>query len=500
MEWIRFAYLFLGVLMRPSNAHVSGPETVLNCCEGDILLLLDSSGSVSSYEFLRLLHFLSELLQPFSLGYGHVRVGLLQVGTEPHLEFGLDAYNSQTDLQGALLRTRQLQGDTNTEAALRQVQGVLTKAGGETKLSKVLLWLTDGVQPGNVNKLMAELRREGVVVLAISTGRGNYQVLRNSVTPPIESHLHFVDIDDISIITDDLREAIIELIRAERLLVTQLTSSSAVLQWRPVLGTSTGYYHLRYTVGKAESGDPQDGASSQYLPGDSSWVELTNLHPETTYTAFLTPEYNQEYLNTLTVSFTTLPDVLSPAVVLVSESGLDRVRVSWGPLQPSRIQRYRVEYGAIPSGQVQIVSLRGDMNSTLLTGLQPGTQYLVTVSALYSTGTEKAMSARICTQEMRPALNDLQLIPVGRDKVQVQWHCREEGLRGYWLSWQKSDTQSSSPLASSTLYLPPGSFSASLTYLAPSTRVCVSPVYNSGRGDGLCCTIHTHTGCSTNNN
>lgn len=86
-------------------------------------------------------------------------------------------------------------------------------------------------------------------------------------------------------------------------------------------------------------------------------------------------------------------------MVLVSESGLDRVRVSWGPLQPSRIQRYRVEYGAIPSGQVQIVSLRGDMNSTLLTGLQPGTQYLVTVSALYSTGTEKAMSARICTQE-----------------------------------------------------------------------------------------------------
>ena len=101
---------------------------------------------------------------------------------------------------------------------------------------------------------------------------------------------------------------------------------------------------------------------------------------------------------------------------------------------------------------------------------------------------------------VRPALYDLQLIPVGRDKVQVQWHCREEGLRGYWLSWQKSDTQSSSPLASSTLYLPPGSFSASLTYLAPSTRVCVSPVYNSGRGDGLCCTIHTHTGCSTNNN
>lgn len=92
-------------------------------------------------------------------------------------------------------------------------------------------------------------------------------------------------------------------------------------------------------------------------------------------------------------------EVLSPAVVTVADSGPDRVRVSWGPLQTEHVQRYQIEYGALPSGQVHTVRLHGDQNSTLLTGLEPDTQYLVTVSALYSTGKEKAMSVKACTQE-----------------------------------------------------------------------------------------------------
>lgn len=181
---------------------------MLNCCEGDILFLLDSSGSVSNYEFSHLLQFTASLLQPFSLGRGHVRVGLLQVDTSPKLEFGLDVHSNQESLQNALRRVRQLQGDTNTEAALRVAQRLLRETEG---LPKVLLWLTDGVQPGDVDQLMSELKAEGVSVLAVSTVHANYQVLQRAVTPPLESHLYSVDIEDIEIITEDLREAIISM-------------------------------------------------------------------------------------------------------------------------------------------------------------------------------------------------------------------------------------------------------------------------------------------------
>lgn len=186
---------------------------VLNCCEGDVLFLLDSSGSVSSYEHSRLLSFLSDLLLPFSLGEDQVQVGLLQVGTQPQVEFFFDAHYNQNSLQGALRNIRPLRGDTNTVEALRIAKDRVlrpgTPGGARPGLPRVLVWMTDGVKPGEVSGPMAALRDEGVAVLVVSTGHGNYQVLRQVVTPPIDDHLYFVDIDDLNIITEDLRNAII---------------------------------------------------------------------------------------------------------------------------------------------------------------------------------------------------------------------------------------------------------------------------------------------------
>ncbi|XP_071349421.1 von Willebrand factor A domain-containing protein 1-like [Trachinotus anak] len=483
MQAFLFRCVFLWALLARSNMQIAVPDTVLNCCEGDILLLLDSSGSIANYEFSRLLLFTAELLRPFSLGRGHVRVGLLQVGTNPNLEFGLDVHSSQESLQKALLSVSHLQGDTNTAAALRVAEGLLTET--EMNVPKVLLWLTDGVQPGDVDKPMTELKAQGVFVLIVSTVHGNYQVLQRAVTPPLESHLYSVDIDNINIIAEDLREAIIKIIRAERLSVVHLTSHSAVLQWRPVLRADSGYYEVRYnSILKTE---PE---SRRTLSGGSSWVELTNLQPDTTYTASLRPESNQRLFDTLSVDFTTLPDVLSPAVVSVSDSGPHQIRVSWGPLQLARVQRYTVEYGVIPSGHVQTVTLHSQKNSTLLTGLEPGAEYLVTVSALHMNGREIAMSVRACTQEALPALADLQLTPVEHQEVQVAWQAHQEGLKGYWLSWERKNSHSSS--SKSSVYLPPTSRSTRLTHVAPSSRVCLSPVYSSGLGDGLCCTAESH--------
>lgn len=186
---------------------------VLNCCEGDVLFLLDSSGSVSSYEHSRMLNFLSELLQPFSLGEDQVRIGLLQVGTEPRLEFGFDTHGTQSGLQGSLRNTKPLRGDTKTVKALKLAKERVLRpgvpGGARAGLPRVLVWLTDGVNPGDVIRPMAELRQEGIAVLVVSTGHSNYLVLREVVTAPLENHLYFVDIDDMSIITDDLRDAII---------------------------------------------------------------------------------------------------------------------------------------------------------------------------------------------------------------------------------------------------------------------------------------------------
>nr|XP_020463477.1 von Willebrand factor A domain-containing protein 1 isoform X2 [Monopterus albus] len=387
---VRCVFVFLWAMLERSNMQIALPVTASTCCEGDILLLLDSSGSVSNYEFVRMLCFAAHLLRPFSLGCGFIRVGLLQVGTNPVLEFGLDVHNNQDSLQKALQSVSQLQGDTNTKAALEVAQQLLT----EENIPKILLWLTDGVQPGDVDESMSELKQQGVSVLIVSMAHGNFDVLQRVVTPPLESHLYSVDIDDIDLITEDLREAILKIIHVGRLRAVHLTSHSAVLLWCPVLSAGSGCYELWYNVMSMA-----DSETRRTLPGNSSMIKLINLQPDTTYTAFLHPKSNQRLFNTLSVNFTTLPDVLSPVVVSVSDSGPHQIRVSWCPLQPAQVQSYIVEYGAIPSGRVQTVMLPSQENSRLLTGLDPGTEYLVTVSALYVTGEQKAISVRACTQE-----------------------------------------------------------------------------------------------------
>ncbi|XP_020491654.1 von Willebrand factor A domain-containing protein 1 [Labrus bergylta] len=501
-------WMLLCLLLRPSSTQNPAPEGVLNCCEGDVLFLLDSSGSVSSYEHSRMLAFLSELLLPFSLGEDQVRVGLLQVGTKPRLEFGFDSHTTQSGLQGALKNTKPLRGDTNTVEALRIAKDRVLRPGAadgaRAGLPRVLVWLTDGVKPGDVVGPMAELRDQGVAVLVVSTGHGNYLVLREVVTPPVEEHLHFVDIDDLSIITEDLRNAIIEIIRAERISVRDISTNTATLQWRPVLSGLTGFYEIRFgpvpTGGTGAGGTGGTGTSpstggSQYQRitqnADSSTTRLTGLKPDTTYTATLTPESNEQSFNTLFATFTTKPELLSPATVTISDSGPTSVRVSWGPVQPDKVTSYYIEYSALPGGKLNAVTVGRTQNSTLLRDLQPDTTYLVTITARHATGKEKAMSVKVCTEEVTPALADLQLTTVGSDSVQVDWKGSVAGLRGYWLTWEGQ--QNSIPDQRSSLYLPPDSLSTRLSHIPPSARVCVSPIYRTARGEGLCCTAQFHS-------
>lgn len=93
------------------------------------------------------------------------------------------------------------------------------------------------------------------------------------------------------------------------------------------------------------------------------------------------------------------PEVLSPAVVTVTESRATSVRLSWGPLQPQTVRGYHIEYSALPRGELRTATVDRMQNSTLLRYLQPGTTYLVTVTARHASGKEQAMSVKVCTEE-----------------------------------------------------------------------------------------------------
>lgn len=121
-----------------------------------------------------------------------------------------------------------------------------------------------------------------------------------------------------------------EIIRAERINVRDISSSAATLEWRPVLSGLTGYYEVLFgplaTGGTGGGGGSITGTSpstggSQYQKiiqrADSSSARLTGLKPDTTYTATLTPESNEQSFNALSVTFTTKPGWVPSCYTLI---------------------------------------------------------------------------------------------------------------------------------------------------------------------------------------
>lgn len=98
------------------------------------------------------------------------------------------------------------------------------------------------------------------------------------------------------------------------------------------------------------------------------------------------------------VSLAAFPD-LSPAVVSVSHRGPSQIHVSWGPLQPAQVLKYIVEYGVIPYGGIYTMTLQSQQCSTILNDLDQGTEYLITVTAVYVNGQERAMSVKARTNK-----------------------------------------------------------------------------------------------------
>lgn len=73
----------------------------------------------------------------------------------------------------------------------------------------MLVWVTDGGSSDPVGPPMQELKDLGVTVFIVSTGRGNLLELSAAASAPAEKHLHFVDVDDLHIITQALRGSIL---------------------------------------------------------------------------------------------------------------------------------------------------------------------------------------------------------------------------------------------------------------------------------------------------
>lgn len=362
---------------------------------GDLLFLLDSSASVSHYEFSQVREFVGQLVASLPLGPGAVRASLVHVGSRPHTEFPFGQHSSGQAAQAAVRAADQRMGDTNTGLALAYAKEQLfaEAAGARPGVPKVLVWVTDGGSSDPVGPPMQALKDQGVTVFIVSTGRGNLLALSEAASAPAERHLRFVDVDDLHIITQELQNSLLEAMQPQQLRALEVTSGGFRLAWPPLLTADSGYYVLEV----APHADPA-AARRQQLPGNATSWTWAGLDPDTDYAVALVPESNVRLEGPQHLRVRTLPEEAGPQRIVISHARPRSLRVSWAPtLGPAAALGYHVQLGPLQGGAAQRVDVPAGHNSTTLQGLAPGTAYLVTVTAALRSGRERALSATACT-------------------------------------------------------------------------------------------------------
>ncbi|CAN2388201.1 behavioral response to pain [Pristimantis euphronides] len=345
--------------------------------EGDLYFLLDSSGSVTYDEFAKVKQFIGDLLQPFKFGPQNIRASVVQISTNPTLEFPLNQYSSNKDVQKAIQNIKQRMGDTNTGKAIDYVKQNLYAEdfGSRADVPKVLVWVTDGLSTDDISWPMKLLKDMGVSVFIISTtGRGNFQDLSAAASEPNEKYLKFVDKDDLGIITKELRDSIIELIQAKRLQAVNITTTSFQLTWPSLLSKDTGHYVLEY----ASVADPTKKLKHT-LHGDQTSLDIIELTANTTYDVTLYPESNIEYFQPQTIQVSTLPEKREERNLEAHDITTTTFLLTWSRLSGDT-GVYVLEYSPLSDPRRKLQkTLSVEETSVVLSTLTPNTTYQVTL-------------------------------------------------------------------------------------------------------------------------
>ncbi|MED6292132.1 hypothetical protein CHARACLAT_030529, partial [Characodon lateralis] len=160
----------------------------------DILFLMDGSYSIGKGTFERSKHYAVKLCEALDVAPDKVRVGLIQFGSVPRLEFSLDSYSTKQELKKHLKQISYRGGSTQTGLALKYI---LRKGfpGGRNSSSvpRVTILLSDGRSQGTVAQAATQLKEKGVVLFAVGLRYPKWEELHALASEPLESHVFFAE-------------------------------------------------------------------------------------------------------------------------------------------------------------------------------------------------------------------------------------------------------------------------------------------------------------------
>ncbi|XP_047409254.1 von Willebrand factor A domain-containing protein 2 isoform X2 [Sciurus carolinensis] len=155
----------------------------------DVLFLLDGSHSVGKGSFERSKHFAVTVCDALDISPERVRVGALQFGSTPHLEFPLDAFPTQQEVKAKIKRMVFKGGHTETGLALKYLLGRGFPGGRNGSVPQLLIVVTDGKSQGHVALPAKQLKESGVTVFAVGVRFPRWEELHTLASEPTEQHV-----------------------------------------------------------------------------------------------------------------------------------------------------------------------------------------------------------------------------------------------------------------------------------------------------------------------
>lgn len=146
-----------------------------NCIQGDVIFIVDSSGSIGIDKWKLVLEFVAEAVNRMDVGPQATRVGFLTYGNRAHIIFHLNNFTSAAAMKPAILAAKFLDENTNTSGGIYVARNIMfTQANGERpQAPNMAIVITDGESTYDHDKTIPyaqEAKAQGILLISIGVG------------------------------------------------------------------------------------------------------------------------------------------------------------------------------------------------------------------------------------------------------------------------------------------------------------------------------------------
>uniref|UniRef100_A0A8C5KCN5 Tenascin n=1 Tax=Jaculus jaculus TaxID=51337 RepID=A0A8C5KCN5_JACJA len=208
------------------------------------------------------------------------------------------------------------------------------------------------------------------------------------------------------------------------------TDNSITLEWRNVKANIDSY-RIKYAPISGGDHAEIDVPKSQQT---TTKTTLTGLRPGTEYGIGVSAVKEDKESDPATINAATEMD--APKDLQVSATTEDSITLHWQtPL--AKFDRYRLNY-SLPAGQSEEVQLPKDTTSHVLTGLEPGQEYTILLTA--EKGRHKSKPARVkASTEQAPILENLTVTEAGWDGLTLNWTTADVAYEHFVIQVQEAN-------------------------------------------------------------